>query len=897
MAHFVSQINRAGSGIRSGYTLPRGTTSYKVSGNVVTSKQGSSTTIANVATGETAEKVTQTNIPSTQITVPLQKVTVKPSGSVKYGNITYTGKAVLPSGITANQYANLTKQQAVKENIIKQSQINQARLTVTKQPEVSPISEVQETGTIFQQPKQIVKSKVGDWSLSNWKLGFKNIGIGLGLVSPGYDTLYTSDTTNVTRSATPEEIKYYSEQIKLGSVTTDKPSFKQKIVTAYKGETNFISGGLKALGVTLRTAEEGRMRITPTFGEVITSQVSPSTYKSQKVVKLYTHQKGGEIAPYFLPGGVGPAIFLAEGALARFSPKAIVKFKEREETLKGIGFSPGDAKQYSTIGADVRLAAGIVGFHAYLKSTPKITRLPTTKQIKLVQEKINIGSKIKTNYQIQTLTTSRVLVKQRGLVVLGSPQLITKTRLDVLKTIPGGLTVQGNKVYGYVASQRAGAKLSKIYQIVGRADKINRADISKLAPTQKQLLTGFKTQSLKTSEFSLASVQLKEVGKFSGGKFTPYSLYKSPGRQSINAVVGGKTDPLRYIIMRKGNTVNIITKFDKNKHFFTEVYGKRLGEGLPRLAKEKDLYKMDIFSTIKKIKDPTGVRFVTPAKITKTPFSTTFSPQITSQPTIKLSTLNLPTTSLVSVTTGGTATAFAKTIKAPVISITQPTTSRLSTLLYSTVLTKSSQFPTSMDRIKFTQVMPSQTKQTTPTKEITKVSSILKTPSVSKSSSIFKTAQVIKQPLVTKPIVITKPIIITKPFTFIPSPPLKIKPATKTKGGFRFKLPKYKQPVKLSYGKFNVLSRRFGKFKPIGVGRTEKEAFSIGKKYVGSTLAVTFKVPKSKKLKLPGFKTKITKKGILFIEPRGKRLKKGTKEIPEIQLYKKIKSKGRKKKK
>jgi len=107
-----------------------------------------------------------------------------------------------------------------------------------------------------------------------------------------------------------------------------------------------------------------------------------------------------------------------------------------------------------------------------------------------------------------------------------------------------------------------------------------------------------------------------------------------------------------------------------------------------------------------------------------------------------------------------------------------------------------------------------------------------------------------------------------------------------------FKTPKLpKQPK----GAFTVFGRRFGKFKAIGTSATERGAFAIGKKFAGSTLGVSFKVPGSKVLKLPGFRTKKEKGSVLFIEPRGRRLKKRGSEVLEIQQFKKV-SKRRTKK-
>jgi len=97
-------------------------------------------------------------------------------------------------------------------------------------------------------------------------------------------------------------------------------------------------------------------------------------------------------------------------------------------------------------------------------------------------------------------------------------------------------------------------------------------------------------------------------------------------------------------------------------------------------------------------------------------------------------------------------------------------------------------------------------------------------------------------------------------------------------------------------GKFVVLGRRFGKFKTVGVSKTEKEAFSFGKKWASKTLGVTFKVEGAKGRKLPGYRTKKTKEGILYIEPRKRRLKKVglSKEVAEIMSFKRLKG-GKKK--
>jgi len=67
---------------------------------------------------------------------------------------------------------------------------------------------------------------------------------------------------------------------------------------------------------------------------------------------------------------------------------------------------------------------------------------------------------------------------------------------------------------------------------------------------------------------------------------------------------------------------------------------------------------------------------------------------------------------------------------------------------------------------------------------------------------------------------------------------------------------------------------------------------------LSKTLGVTFKIPKAKARKLTGFRTKVTKKAVLYIEPGKRRLKKRGKslEVKEIEFWKKIKKKKKKSK-
>ena len=91
-------------------------------------------------------------------------------------------------------------------------------------------------------------------------------------------------------------------------------------------------------------------------------------------------------------------------------------------------------------------------------------------------------------------------------------------------------------------------------------------------------------------------------------------------------------------------------------------------------------------------------------------------------------------------------------------------------------------------------------------------------------------------------------------------------------------------------GTFKVSVRRFGKFRPIGFGSTRREAFNIGRTRVAKTLGATFRVEGFGKMptNIKGFKTKKSKKGLLFIEQPKFRLSTGS-ELKEIQMFKRKK--------
>ena len=106
-----------------------------------------------------------------------------------------------------------------------------------------------------------------------------------------------------------------------------------------------------------------------------------------------------------------------------------------------------------------------------------------------------------------------------------------------------------------------------------------------------------------------------------------------------------------------------------------------------------------------------------------------------------------------------------------------------------------------------------------------------------------------------------------------------------------------KQP-KILTGKYGVSVRRGGMFTSIGRGSLGK-VLSLGRQRVGSTLAATFKITGKgvKPIKLPGFRTKSTKEGVLFIEKKKRRIKKkrtGSKEVKELKEAKAKKRRSKK---
>ena len=205
------------------------------------------------------------------------------------------------------------------------------------------------------------------------------------------------------------------------------------------------------------------------------------------------------------------------------------------------------------------------------------------------------------------------------------------------------------------------------------------------------------------------------------------------------------------------------------------------------------------------------------------------------------------------------------------------------------------------------EVLPSkiQTKTYLPQLEATKIQvklknagsfspSSIKDTTLIKSQTNLKEAQALIQPQKSitqlKSQQVLSPVLAPKIPTMKP-PRVRVKP--RIKPVFLFKLPKGKG-VTPKRSRIPVFLRRFGKFKIIGYGRTQKEAVGIGRSAASKTLGATFKVPTYKGKKIKGFRTKKTKEGVEFIELPKFRLSTGT-EKKEIKYFKQLKG-GKKKK-
>ncbi len=493
--------------------------------------------------------------------------------------------------------------------------------------------------------------------------------------------------------------------------------------------------------------------------------------------------------------------------------------------------------------------------------------------------------------QVRVATTS----KSGGLTIRGSSQQIARDLGDdVSQTIGRGIIQTGKKGKFQTFKSIGTGKITgragitkdvggiKVTKDLGQGVQIQSISRPTAAITEKPfVLKGtklIKEVRLKTSPTFKSRID------FPSGKITTKEILD---KQLISGVIKPTQDKTLFRFV--GTTTKPTTRIT------TEGISKGF---TPSQANVKGLIKV-----LQPVSKEPGVRFITAKPITKTPLSKTFQIQ---QPT----TQQLQS---VGVQVGGLQSQASKEIiKSAVIPTSKTITKQAVIPLTTTFPQQPQQASVSFERIpslsdtgKISELGVSKsrldigsvisTAQRQPTRQRQRTKQIQQQPQ--KPTQIIQIKQ-IQQPKQTQQ---QKALLRTQ---------LQQQQVTKQRFGFGITIPKTpkipKTPFglfkprtpklpKATRGKFEVLGRRFGKFGVVGISKTERGAFALGKQFVGKTLGATFKVPKSKISKLPGFRTKITPQGVLFIEPRRRRLKKRGSEVQEIQIFKQAKKRKKKK--
>jgi len=640
--------------------------------------------------------------------------------------------------------------------------------------------------------------------------------------------------------------------------------------------------------------------------------------------------KVGEFQLYAVPG-VGQALFV--------SPFI-------EKGIEGRGALGGYVKAHPY---ETAFALGSVVVPSTLYATKRITTIAPTRKIiepSFVEKQVYGISKGK-EYKFSTydivgeykpprikLTTSRF--RQQ----LGLKPITTKTfpaqKFSIKTTSPAI-----NNFPFQVVETRTSSNILRYKTIQGdsilvnpRVSKLNKIDeflLKRYVEGKTKLPTSIETAKVYTprgTQFEISDISAVKTYKYNvkakKSTFIDNRLYKDVDAKSFKVRIGddktyaeldfgkvkfesgrGKTTDTSRALTRSKQIVDT-PEYEvlSSESYFKDVSkpGARATGKTPRLTGEIYIKKEPIF--IDKVSD---VTFINTADIVKTPLSKTFQIQkevtpltkiVPKIPPTKTITKIAPSPTISRVVPGAvpgvvTKSKFFGTQFAPQedLTMTQKFTSIGATIQPPTFL--QGKIPSNqLKDLSFTKqvgdtklISKGLTKTLTKqqpklmTKDLSKT--LTKTPQKEITKEITKVLQKQQQKQQQKQI--QKQIFKTPPSLIFPGKTTK--PPTKKPPGFPiFSGKGYKQPKKPTR-KFKVLGRRFGKYRVVGTARTERGAFALGKKFARTTLGVTFKIPKAKRLKVPGFRTKKEDGGIVFIEPIGKRLKRGGSEVKEIKLY------------
>lgn len=504
---------------------------------------------------------------------------------------------------------------------------------------------------------------------------------------------------------------------------------------------------------------------------------------------------------------------------------------------------------------------------AYTTSTYRKMVGKTPKEIKYLPPKTTVTTTPFGATAEQTFTVMQRKIAGRPTTAMVSGVAGTSRRLNVLRS---GLSTPEKYLVRQLAEYKAGGRpvtdrmLSKFYARE-RTRYISDIDVEKyfkLYRTPKVIVTG-------------KGVKTKAYDWYPRGKAV--KRYKA----ITEIEVLGETDLYR---LTRGETL-----FKDVTYPLAKARGKT-----PSLTTYALEYKKPIIvGTGKK-----AVDFIRPAQIQKTPLSKTFQAQIQkpilypppptpkAQPYTKAVSPAVTTevmTSRVSIyagkglyerTEGGLTPPAMKQLfvqtpaVTPTITQTQtPTVTQISTQV--TRLTQPQIFKQRQAQIQT---------QTPFQKVIQTPKQIPMQKQIPKQAQKLMHKQILTQKLITK----TPP---PTPITPPPTPPPRTPTISKP---FRFPKIETFKVMKTPQAKIPVLMRRFGKFRVIGYGRTPSQAFKIGQEATRRTLGATFKVPSvPQPEKILGYRRKITKKGVLFIELPKFRLSTPS-EVKEIQYYRAI---------
>ena len=534
------------------------------------------------------------------------------------------------------------------------------------------------------------------------------------------------------------------------------------------------------------------------------------------------------------------------------------RVKAYEERTKGFARDEAGTiivpeKEYGSIEKD---------YQEIIKLKTLYSKAPLVKIKEKVSKVINpfpsyvaIGGTFQKREDIEKLSpaTQRLVFAAQPEVILAS------TRFPTIKDV--GVKFAGVKTATKEGKQVTGLKFQTTTGERGQAIGVSKVVGAKGDYTfGKTYVVGAKGRSVIDLTKSEYKMILRDTQKFGVVEET-ITLGKGDKFVQVSA---GKVGIQKQVVPFRSADFGII------KEDITSIFGKTI-------TPKGDIYSMGKIVDLSKVTQPSGIGYIVPSGTGATSFATTF--QSTQSVTA--------TQAAVRAAVGG----IQKGITTPIIpGVTQ------TAVISSPITIEKIEVP-ALKSLPFIKSKQAQV-------PVTGIATIQGTSARQKSKQIQRVAQVpstaqveVLQQQQQQKLSLKTPLLQVQPLrAMIPTTP--ITPQTPKPITLYPFLSSKKSLPKTKIGRYSIFGRRFGKFKVVGVSPTEKGAFSMGKDWASKTLGVTFKIPKAKARKLTGFRTKVTKKAVLYIEPGKRRLKKRGKslEVKEIEFWKKIKKKKKKSK-